>query len=247
MDVVRSYEAQRAGSDELQVGLLRNSRAGEHGPALLWSCLQSAKRLLDMSGFHRCLSLARRIEQSLRQFPLLHARVVTGCLLEEIFVLFDLQRLLRQGLDHLEGQETEDVDYIVRRLAVGDVVETSPLAKPFPFAVRKGCLSEFRPGDVFLLGHTSGAFVGFAEALKSDKVHFLFFFVLFVFAFGDFLTKEGRWLPGQTDFGLLVLLRCVVDRTSYDRIFTGTKVRVSSFIVRVLDVLAHVFPRKEGA
>lgn len=231
--------------DQLQIGALSNASTSQHSPTLLGACLQAPKSLLDVLRLDRRLPFRRRIKQSLRRLPLLG--LVAACLLEQVFVLLDLERFLSQGLHHLESQEAQDVDDVVRGLAVGDVVEAGPLPETLALAVGEGGLAELGPGDVLLLGHAAGALVGLAQPLEGDEVHLLLLLVFLVLALRHLLGEERGWLPGQADLALLVLLGCVVGRPSDDRVFAGAEVSVTALVVAVLDVLADVLPGQEGS
>jgi hypothetical protein len=226
--------------------MLLLARTVQHGAELLGALLQAAEGLLHVPRLNRRATLARRVEKALRELALLGASRLAR-VLAHVLVVLDLERLLGQGLHHLKGQEAEDVDDVVGRLAVCDEAEASPLSEALALAVGERGLTEFGPGDVFLAGHGLGALVGFAQAREGDGVHFLLFFVLLVFALGDFHVEVGEGLPRKTDSRLLVFLCCILDwatgyNTAADRIFAGTDICLAALVVRILDVLAYVLP-----
>ena len=132
-------------------------------------------------------------------------------LVRQSFCRFDLQRLLRQRLHDLKGQESENVNHVVVRFAVDDGPEAGPLAEALALAEGEGCLPAVAPVDVLLLGHVLGAFVGGGEARERRFVLLLLFFVFFVVALGDLFGEEGVDFPGEDEFGFLGragFLRC---------------------------------------
>lgn len=203
-----------------------------------------------MSWLNRGLANRRWIKQSLDGLALLALVLDAALLLVQVLLLLDTQRLLGERLHNLKGQKAEDIDNIVVRLGLGDGPKASPLAESLALAERERCLAVLGPRDVLLLGHGLGALIGLLEALEGGIVHFLLVLVVFVVALGDLLGVEGGDLPGKADFGFLVLLRDV-DRTGGgdggDRLIACADVGFIAFVVRVLDVLAHVFPGEEGA
>jgi hypothetical protein len=112
-------------------------------------------------------------------------------------------------------------------------------------------LTVFRPCYIFFTGHDFGALVGLAQTLEGDVVHFFFFLVLFIVALGDLDCKKGRGFPGETDFGLFILLGRFVygaaRNDTADGIVTGSDVCICAFVVGVLDVFADVFPGEKCA
>lgn len=227
-------------------------RAVEHRPKLLRLRLQPPKGLLDVAGLDRRAALAGHAKQAaVRQLALLGPRALARPLPELVLVVLDPERLLGERLHHLERQEAEDVDNVVRRLAVRDLTKARPLPEPLALAVRERGLPEFRPRHVLLARHDLGALVGLAQPLQRDVVHLFLLLVLFVFALGYFDREEGGRLPRQADARLLVLLGCVVDGAAGDHSAAGVLARaqvgVAALVVRVLDVLADVLPREKCA
>jgi hypothetical protein len=227
-------------------------RAVEHRPKLLRLRLQATKGLLDVAGFDRRAALAGHAkEAALRHLALLGPRSVARPLPELVLVVLDLERLLGERLHHLKRQEAENVDNVVRRLAVRDLAEARPLPEALALAVRERGLPEFRPRHVLLARHDLGALVGLAQPLQRDVVHLFLLLVLLIVALGHLDSEEGGRLPRQADAGLLVLLGCVVDRAAGHHpaagVLAGAKVGVAALVVRVLDILADVLPREKCA
>lgn len=81
-------------------------------------------------------------------------------LVVQVLGRFDLQRLFRQHLHDLKGQEAEDVNHVVVGSAVRHDPEAGPFAESLGFAEGEGGLPAFGPVDVLFFGHVSGAFVG---------------------------------------------------------------------------------------
>lgn len=230
--------------------MLREPRAVEHGPRPLGPLLETAEGLLDVPRLDGPLPLAGGVEEPLLELPLLGAGVVAAALgAGDVLLLLDLEGDLGEDLHHLEGQEAKDVDDIVRGLAVRHDAEAGPLPEPLALAVGEGGLAVLGPGDVLVLGHDLGALVGAAEALEGDEVHLVLILVLLVLALGDLDGVEGGLLPGEADLGLLVLLGLVVHGAAddaADRVVATGDVSFGAFVVRVLDVLAHVLPGEKG-
>lgn len=229
---------------------MRQLGAVEHSIGPLGPLLQAPRRLLDVTRLDGRFALAGRVEQGSLVLALLGGAVVLGAVegAGRVFLLLDFQGNLGEGLDHLEGEEAEDVDNVVGGLAVRHDAEAGPLAEALALAVREGRLAVLRPGDVLFARHGLCALVGLAEALERDVVHFLFFFVVLVVALGHLDVVEGGGFPGEADFGLFVLLGgLVVARGPFNGFFAAGQVGVGTLVVRVFDVFAHVFPREKGA
>ena len=229
--------------------MLQHLGAVEHGPVLLGPLLETTESLLDVARFDGDLALARGVEETLLALALLIARVIGAALgAGHVLLFLDLEGDLGEGLDHLEGQEAEDVDDVVRRLAIRDDAEAGPLAEALALAPGEGGLAVLGPGDVLLLGHDLCALVGLAQPLERDVVHLLLLFVLLVIALGHLDGVEGSRLPRQPDLGLFVLLGRVVDGPAADDaagVIAPRKVGVGALVVRVLDVLPDILPREE--
>lgn len=203
-----------------------------------------------MSRLNGRLANRRRIKQALDSLALLALVLDAALLLIQVLLLLDAQRLLGEGLHDLKGQKAEDIDNIIVWLGFRDCSEASPLAETLALAEREGCLAILGPRDVLLLGHGLGALIGFLEALEGGVVHFLLVLVVFVVALGDFLGVEGGDLPGKPDLGFLVLLGDVDGAgggDGGDGLVAGADVGFVAFVVRVLDVLADIFPGEESA
>lgn len=228
--------------------MLNHPRAVQHGPNLLGPLLQPAKGLLHMLRLNGRLALAGRVKQRVRVLALLDTRVIGAVeRARQVLLLLDLEGHLGERLDHLERQEAKDVDDIVRGLAVRHDAEARPLAEALALAVREGGLAVLGPGDVLLARHGLCALVGLAQALQRDVVHLLLLLVLLVLALGHLDRVEGRGLPGEADLGLFVLLGRVVDGTARhdaaaDGVIARREIRVGALVIRVLDILSHVFP-----
>lgn len=165
---------------------------------LLARCgLQLPEGFTNMARFDRSAAFLRRIKQAGLLLALFGgiAGIGTTTVLPVIFALLDFQRLLSQGLDDLEGQETQDVDDVIVRLRLGDDTEPGPLAEALGFAVGEGGLAALRPEDVFLLGHVLGALVRGGQTLEGGGVLALFLVILIVLALGDLDREEAVVVP----------------------------------------------------
>ena len=128
-----------------------------------------------------------------------------GPLIIQILGGFDLQRLFRQGLHDLKGQEAQDIDDVIVGFGVGDDPEAGPFAEPLAFAEGEGRLAAVGPENVFVLGHVLGALVGGGEAGEGCGGLFGFVFalvgVVFVFALRYLFGVKGGYVPGEADAG----------------------------------------------
>lgn len=204
-----------------------------------------------MPWLNGCAPLTRGVEETLLQLTLLGAGVFAAALgSSHVLLLLGLESHLRQRLDHLKSEETQDVDDVVRGLAVGDDAEARPLAKALALAPGKRCLAVLGPSDIFLPGHGLGALVSLAQSLKGDVIHLFLFLVVLVVSLGDLDGVKGGRLPWQADLGLFVLLSLDVDGTASgnyaSRVVSTSEVGISTFVVRVLDIFTHVFPRQKS-
>jgi hypothetical protein len=236
---------------------MRDPRPIQHRPRLLRPLLQPPEGLGDVPRLDGGLALAGGVEQALRELALLGAGGLLAALgaLQAGLLLLDVEGDLGQGLDHLKGQEAEDVDDVVRGPRVGDDAEAGPLAEALALAEGEGGLAVLGPGDVLLLGHGLCALVGLLQALQGDVVHLLLLLVLLVLALGHVLVVEGRRLPRQAGPGGARLLDAGVvggpagarDDAAGDGVLAGAEVGLAALLVRVLGGLADVFPGEEGA
>lgn len=226
----------------------------EHSTRLLGPLLEFPKGFLDVPWLDGRAALAGRIKEALLEFALLARAALNqsaGLSAGHIFLLLDLEGNFGQGLDHFKGEKAKDIDDVVGWLAVGDDAKAGPFAEPLALAPGEGCLTIFRPRHVLLSRHDFGALVGLAQTLERDVVHFFLLLVFFVVALGNFDRVEGRGFPGETDFGLFVLLGRFVYWTSGDNtadsIVARSDIRVCAFVVRILDVFTDVFPGEKRA
>lgn len=224
----------------------------QHGNGLLRGSLELPVRLTNVSRLDGGAPLLWRVEQTSLPLALLIGAAGVGAttVLLVVFSFLDLERLLREGLDNLKGQEAENIHNVVIGLGLGDDPEARPLAKPLALAVGEGGLATLRPEDVLLLGHVLGALIGRGEALKGRIVLLLLLLVLLVVALGHLDREEAVDVPSKAHLGPLVLgLRGDVRgaRNDTSRIVGGGEVgRIgTSLVVGVLDVLADVLPGQE--
>ena len=136
-----------------------------HELVLVGNDLQATKRLSDVLRLDRGATLLRHLKQRAQlPLPLLRLASRRGRArrprIIQVLRGLDLERLLRDGLDDLEGQEAEDVDDVVVGLAVGDDAEAGPLAEALALAEGEGGLAAVGPVDVLVARHVLGAFVG---------------------------------------------------------------------------------------
>jgi hypothetical protein len=83
--------------------------------------------------------------------------------------------------------------------------------------------------------------------LKSSVIHFLLIFIFFVITLRDFLVVEGGNFPRKTNFGFLVLLGGVDDRgVCTNGLVSCADISIATFVIRVFNVLADVFPGEES-
>ena len=249
--IVSIFQVKQQGiTYELERSPVQAPRAIQHSARLLWAHLKSAESLLNMSWLNGGLANRRGIKQALDSLTLLALVLDAALLLVQVLLLLDTQGLLSESLDDLKSQESEDIDNIIVRLRLSDCPKASPLAETLALAKREGRLTVLRPRDVLLLSHSLCALISLLEALEGSVVHFLLVLVVFVVALGDFLGVERGDLPGEADLGFLVLLGDIDGAgggDGCDGLVARADVGFVAFVVRVLDVLADVFPGEEGA
>lgn len=225
-----------------------------HSNPLARHGLQLPESLMDVARFNGSAAFLRRIEQASLLLALFGgiSSVGTTTVFPMIFALLDFQSLLSQGLDDLEGEETQDVDNIVVRLGLGDDTEAGPLTETLGLAVGEGGLATLRPEDVLLLGHVLGAFVSSGQTLEGGGILALLLVIFVILALGNLDGEEAVVVPRQGDLGALVLwLGCYISRASSDagRIVGGSEIGciATTLVVRVFDVLANILPGEERA
>jgi hypothetical protein len=228
----------------------------QHCNGLVGGCLELAISLVDVLRLHWGSPFFRRIEEPSLSLPLLFAaplRPSTASLLA-VFPLLDLQSLLGEGLDYLECKKAEDVDNIIIGLRIGHHAKPSPLPETSSLAVSERRLPTLRPEDIFLLRHMLSPLVRRRQSLEGRVVLLFLLLVLLVISFGDLDRVEAIHVPNEADPGPLVfgfrrdVLRPCNDAAGANGVIGGGEIGriAAAFLVRVFDVLAHVFPREEG-